>query len=864
MFRSKCNVAIYLVFVSVILIVGNLTASTGSAIGEKPLGNSVLSINSQALSQVVNEYGQISLSIDAIGTLSTTGTIKVEKPLGGTVRKAFLLSATTGYRQVRLNTGDVKLQGNSVVWNREIPSSIASYNYWADVTNIVKPVVDAALPGLVNLTITEANTLDIDGEILVVIFNDPNQATNNTILLYFGAQNVDGDTFVIELGTPIDKSDPNLVLDFSLGISFGYQTSSVTHQYSTVDVNGVRLTTSAGGQDDGANGNGALITVGGIGDNNSNPANPYALPTHARSDDELYDLKPFANSGDTSITIDTHNPSADDNVFFAALFLGATRNVGIIDVDITLYNNPTTSAARAPYDNIINYFADGVYEASNGAHKLGRVTFHPLGANLSQSDVTWIEKCHPKAAVGGIAVDGRHVTMCDIFDKKLWPDYNFLSNNNRQRMGGYVLAHEWGHYYYALYDEYVGDGKYNHLIYQPHSTDKAVDNSIMNNTWKAYSIIWGDNFNWLNFSIAKYDTKKTAQYRVYGASAWDTLVRPVSDDPRDGERVSLPDRIYYPELVDVKPVGNQDAPIDLPGAARSALSIIWSNASTSSLATLALADFPYEVQLTSLLGQNISYPTPIVLLAFVHKDAPITDMNVQASVQLPDGSSEQITFTDDGVAPDAVEGDGLYSAILGYLENGVYKISIEFDNSDGMAKFVYTSFAPAMAEEGPVPIQEPVPITENFTASKSIQVSISNVVSDDHGNTPEESTVIAANNSSVPGKIDYTGDRDVFQITTLSSGATYVRVDNLALGLNPRIRVIGSDMSTILFDANLGSSLGNYLYIPLSNVLPNTVVYVEISDLSNMALGGLYEFSAGQGLASDRPNSSLYLPTVIR
>jgi hypothetical protein len=864
MFRSKSNVAIYLVFVSVILIVGNLTASTGGAIGEKPLENSVLSTNSQALSQVVNEYGKISLSIDAIGTLSTTGTIQVEKPLGGTVRKAYLLSATTGYQQVRLNTGDVKLQGNNVVWNREIPSSIDSYNYWADVTSIVKPVVDAALPGLVNLTITEVNTLGIDGEILVVIFDDPNQATNNTILLYFGAQNVIGDTFVIELGTPIDKSDPNLVLDFSLGISYGYQTSSVTNQYSTVDVNGTRLTTSAGGQDDGDNDNGALITVGGIGDSNSNPPNPYALPANARSDDELYDLKPFVNNGDTSITIDTHNPSADDNIFFAAVFLGATRNVGIIDVDIALYNNPTTTAERAPYENIINYFADAVYEASNGAHKLGRVTFHPLATNVSQYDVIWKEKCHPKAAPGGIADDGRHVTMCDIFDKKLWPDYNFLSNNNRQRMGGYVLAHEWGHYYYFLYDEYVGERKYNDTFHFPHSTDKAVKHSIMNSPWNAYSSIFGDNFNWLNFSIAKNDTKKTAQYRVYEASAWDTLVRPVSDDPRDGERVSLPVRIYYPELVDVKPVGNQDAPIDLPGTARSALNIIWSNASTSSLAALTLADFPYEAQLTSLLGQNISYPTPIVLLAFVHKDAPITDMNVQASVQLPNGSIEQITFTDDGIAPDAVEGDGLYSAILGYQEDGVYTISVEFDNSDGMAKFVYTSFAPAMAEEGPVPIQEPVPITENFTASKTMQVSISNVVSDDHGNTPEESTVITTNNNSIPGKIDYTGDRDVFQVTTLSSGTTYVRVDNLALGMNPRIRVIGSDMSTILFDANLESSLGKYLYIPLSNVLPNTIVYVEVSDVSDMASGGLYEFSAGQGLASDRPNSSLYLPTVIR
>ena len=60
-----------------------------------------------------------------------------------------------------------------------------------------------------------------------------------------------------------------------------------------VQVNGRRLTTSAGGQDDGASANGALITVGGIGDSTANPSDPDALPTSARDDDERYDLLPF-------------------------------------------------------------------------------------------------------------------------------------------------------------------------------------------------------------------------------------------------------------------------------------------------------------------------------------------------------------------------------------------------------------------------------------------------------------------------------------------------------------------------------------------------------------------------------------------
>lgn len=813
------------------------------------------------------EFGRISLSLDALGTLNATGTIQVEKPNGATIRKAYLMAATTGFTGIRLNAGDVKIQGNDVVWETEIINSISSYNYWADITAIIKPMIDAAPAGFVNLEITESGSAGIDGEILAVIFDDPNQSTDNTVFLYFGAQNVNGDNFVIDFGMPIDKDDPNLILDYSLGISYGCQgyTACVHSQYSTVDINGNRLTSSAGGQDDGETANGALITVGGLGDNNNNPADPNATPVNERSDDELYDLKPFVNDGDTSIQIATANPSNDDNILFAATFFTATRSIVALDVDITLLNNPTTTEARLPYENIINYFADGVYESSNGTHKVGNITFHPSGANIDRADVVWSEKCHPKASPGGIAVDGLHVSMCDIFENGglLGFDYNYLSSNGRQRMGGYTLAHEWGHYYYTLYDEYVGDTKYDNIFHFPHSTDIAVDNSIMNSHWNAHSIL-GDNYNWLNFSIAKNDTQQNAQHRVYGASAWDTLTRPVSDDPRNGERVSLPVRVYYPELKDAKPSGNQDAPIDLPGTARSALNIVWTDASDSSPPTTLLFNIPYEVQLTSLLGQNISYPDPILLLAFVHKDAPITDMGVQASVQLPDGSTESVTFTDDGSPPDAAQGDGLYSAILGYEADGIYTIQIEFDNNAGIAKFVHTAFLPAIGEDGPVPLPEPVTITETFTVSMMLQILASNVVSDDYGNTPGEAEALTANNEPLPGKIDYAADKDVFQFTTLGNGITYVRVTNLALGMNPHLRILGPDASTVLFDAS--HDINEYLFIPLIDVLPNTTVYAEVFDTNVIASGGLYEFSVGENLAGESlisEDSYIYLPIVI-
>ncbi len=96
------------------------------------------------------------------------------------------------------------------------------------------------------------------------------------------------------------------------------------------------LSILAGGQDKGAGENGALITVGGIGDNPANPPDPNAGPNgDPRFDDELYNLvlgnsvnlAPFVSNGDTSTTIFTQNPSFDDLIFFTGVNVTTAADV---------------------------------------------------------------------------------------------------------------------------------------------------------------------------------------------------------------------------------------------------------------------------------------------------------------------------------------------------------------------------------------------------------------------------------------------------------------------------------------------------------------------------------------------------------
>jgi hypothetical protein len=283
----------------------------------------------------VTETGLISLSVDGLGTNTASGTIQVDKPAGATVRSAFMAAASTGFSDRMLANGDITIDGAPVVWDivPTTPSSIFSHNSFADVTVLVKPKIDAAAAGLVDFTIGEVSSGSIDGSVLAVIFDDPNQTTSNTIVLLFGAQDVNGDNFAIGLADPIDLSDPNLVLDLSLAISFGFQVPPGNiNQISQVDVNGQRMTSAAGGQDDSdiyPGFDGSLLTVGGLADTNGTPPDPFGPPLFEASDpdDELYNLIPFVNNGDMAINVFTLNPSDDDNIFFAALFLGSTTAI---------------------------------------------------------------------------------------------------------------------------------------------------------------------------------------------------------------------------------------------------------------------------------------------------------------------------------------------------------------------------------------------------------------------------------------------------------------------------------------------------------------------------------------------------------
>jgi hypothetical protein len=286
---------------------------------------STVILTTSGLQRFYSEVGKLTLSVDGVGTSAQTASIRFEKPVGATVHRAFFFSAATSLNAAQLIGEPVTLQGTRVTWDQAITNSFFA-NAEADVTALVKSTIDAAPAGIGTLTVGEGSgTGNIDGEVLAVVFDDPNQTTDKTVSLLFGGQKTTGDNFTIALDKPLDLSDPALSLQMGVGIGFGFQGTNNLSQSSTITVNGTTMTTCAGGQDDGQSANGALITVGGIGDSPNAPDCSGAAGD--RSDDELYDLKSFVHSGDTQIAVHTVNPSNDDNIFFASLQLSVTAQV---------------------------------------------------------------------------------------------------------------------------------------------------------------------------------------------------------------------------------------------------------------------------------------------------------------------------------------------------------------------------------------------------------------------------------------------------------------------------------------------------------------------------------------------------------
>jgi len=260
-------------------------------------------LQAEAALTVFQTYvGNVGVSTDGLATLTGGGTVSASVPVGATVLNAYLYSSMTPTTTAAGGT----FNGNALVYTPLGANNQALQAYRADVTSIVKPIIDGGVGGIYDFNVTENNSNVTDGEALVVVYSLPSLAVS-TVGILDGFTQTTGDDTAINFSTALNPAEPGFLAEMRLGIGF-----SCCGQRSNITVNGTLITQNAGNMDEsGIASNGALLTVGGFDD----PFSPL-LPTYDQ-DHERYDLVPQIDAGDMSIAVHTQNPSNDDNIFLA-------------------------------------------------------------------------------------------------------------------------------------------------------------------------------------------------------------------------------------------------------------------------------------------------------------------------------------------------------------------------------------------------------------------------------------------------------------------------------------------------------------------------------------------------------------------
>lgn len=529
----------------------------------------------------------------------------------------------------------------------------------------------------------------------------------------------------------------------------------------------------------------------------------------------------------------------------------AGGSIRYIDLTVSLYRPDTSPTDRAAYEDIFRHFADAVFEMTNGAHRVRTIEVFHNSSVHKWADIVWNSAEWPRAKVNGVTRDGYSIFMGDVF-----PFPQPVQALVLRRYAGYVLAHELGHYYYGLYDEYqASEGEEREGKSQPRMSDKPVEYSIMNDVGFA---VTDNDMRWLNFSVAKRNTKETAQHRMHGASAWETLVRSPSLDTIDWMYRALFPRRSYPELSRVAPGYMQDASVELPenqALARRMLYVKWNPAVARAVAE---EPEPY-LYLESVTGQSILYPEPLAIVASAILTDPIAYAGVTASVEAPDGSARLLTLADDGLAPDVQADDGLYTGLLWYSQNGIYTITVSVQVTAGVSMrswLGYSFFAPPFGEDEDYSSPPDFwPIEESFAVTGQYTVSVAGVVSDDHGNTIADATDLPVGDV-INGRINNMGDVDVFRLWTEEDGLVAIRVGNLAFDTRLRLRIVSITGEVVFREIEIDPSTADIpeIIVEMGSGQP---LFVEIRHSDPTADKGYYEIHA-----ESREYNSLYLPMI--
>ncbi len=248
-----------------------------------------------------------------------------------------------------------------------------------------------------------------------------------------------------------------------------------------------------------------------------------------------------------------------------------TTPVDEFNLSVSIYRNPTV-AEQATYNTVMDWFAEGVFQATNGGAKIGNVTFIQNGNTATNTSIMWSERRAPMAYINGYQANGYILfadeLVIDDMNNNIPDDDVTLNLFNPSatpaeleiiaKKAGYILAHEFMHYTYGLCDQYQSDNSIPETgtPWAPDDDDIESSFTLMSDFMRGITDVGVVSEEWINLDVYEdeanghKDNDLNAHGRVYkknigtaqvpvfdGASAWDVLTKDNTLEPAEwGER----------------------------------------------------------------------------------------------------------------------------------------------------------------------------------------------------------------------------------------------------------------------------------------------------------------------------------------
>lgn len=366
------------------------TALVGATLVAANPASATLNLLKPTPSSTATFVGHGGYSADGLGQAGVGGTVQAEVPAGSTVVQAYLYGTYFSNANPQVVDRTLNFDGTTVVLdflaNSEPGNSLLA-TARGDVTAQVAAKVGSG-GGITNFAVnTDPATLD--GVALVVIYSNP-ASPEVTVAVLDGGSLQSGDQLTLNFASPLHPAAPGFAAIMSLGSGFSFQNGIPGHvcggqQFSTVTVNDIPLAGCAGNADDGdIVANGSLITVGGVGDSTANPTDGTSTTSPTGDDDELYNLAPLLSDGDTSIVVNTANPSNNDNLFLAVVSVTGTAAVTTEICDDGIDNDGDTLIDLNDPDCVIPSAFNLDLSPSSASNPVG--TEHQVTATLTDGE----------------------------------------------------------------------------------------------------------------------------------------------------------------------------------------------------------------------------------------------------------------------------------------------------------------------------------------------------------------------------------------------------------------------------------------------------------------------------------------------